>query len=123
MKKIQIALLLAALGFFGLVIYQNMGYLSAPAGLQLKLWVAGSFHSDRIINAQLILGAFFAGALFSYFLGLSCRFKNNQTIKNLNDTLNSQKETITDLKSQLNQYQGAASQPDPVLFEVSVENA
>jgi hypothetical protein len=123
MKKIRIALLLAALGFFCLMIYQNMGYLSAPAGLQINLWIAGSFHSDRIINAQLILGAFFIGVLFSYFWGLSCRFKNNQTIKSLNDTLNSQEVTIADMKNQLSQYQGATPQQYPILPEVSVENA
>ncbi|MCX5881651.1 MAG: hypothetical protein NTU74_07590 [Deltaproteobacteria bacterium] len=121
MKKIRIALLLAALGFSGLIIYQNMGYLSTSANLQMNLWIAGSF-SVGIINAQLILGAFFAGLLISYFYGLSFRFKNNKIIKSLNGTLNSQMETITALKSELSKYQGPTLQQDPPQSEVPVEN-
>jgi hypothetical protein len=114
MKKIRIAMLLSALVFFGLVIYQNMGFLSTPASLKINFWVAGPFHTEKIINAQLILAAFFAGLLVSYFFGLSCRFKNNQTIKNLN-------ETLTTLKNELSQYQETPSQPIPDPAEVSAE--
>jgi len=121
MKRIRIALLLAALGFSGLVIYQNMEYLSTSANLQMNLWIAGSF-SVGIINAQLILGAFFAGLLISYFYGLSFRFKNNKIIKSLNGTLNSQMETITALKSELSKYKGPTPQQDPPQSEVPVEN-
>ncbi len=122
MKKIKIALLLVLLGFFGLVIYQNMAYLLTPASLQMNLWVTNPFYSDRIINAQLILGAFFAGLLISYFLGLSLRFKNNKMIKDLNATVNSQAETITALKGDLSKYQGPTPQQDLLQPEVSVEN-
>jgi hypothetical protein len=80
-----------------------------------------SFLFRRIINAQLILGAFFAGLLISYFLGLSVRYKNNKIIKNLNVTLNSQMETISSLKSELSKYQGPTPQPDPQQSEVPVE--
>lgn len=122
MKKIRIAFLLAALGFSGLVIYQNKAYLLTPASLQVNLWVTNPFYSDRIINAQLILGAFFAGLLISYFSGLSSRFKNNKIIKGLNATVNSQAETITALKSELSIYQVPIPQQDPPQPEVSVEN-
>ena len=122
MKKIRIGLLLAALGFSGLVIYQNMGYLLSPARLQMNLWVTDPFYSNGIINAQLILGAFFAGLLISYFFGLSFRFKTNKTIKGLNANLNSQTETITALKSELSKYQGPTPQQDPPQSEVPVEN-
>jgi hypothetical protein len=122
MKKIRIALLLAALGFSGLVIYQNMEYLLTPASLRMNLWVTNPFYSGGIINAQLILGAFFAGLLISYFFGLSSRFKNNKIIKGLNATVNSQEQTITALKSELSTYQGLMPQPDPPQPEVPVEN-
>ncbi len=122
MKKIRIALLLVALGFFGLVIYQNMEYLLTPASLRMNLWVTNPFYSDGIINAQLILGAFFAGLLISYFFGLSLRFKNNKIIKGLNATVNSQAETITALKGELSKYQVPTPQQDPLQPEVSVEN-
>jgi len=121
MKKIRIALLLAALGFSGLVIFQNKGYLLTPASLQMNLWIAGTY-SVEIINAQLILGAFFAGLLISYFYGLSFRFKNNKIIKNSNATLNSQMETITALKNELSKYKGPTPQQDPPQSEVPVEN-
>ena len=121
MKKIRIAFLLVALGFFGLVIYQNIGYLSTSANLQMSLWIAGPY-SIGIVNAQLILGAFFAGLLIAYFYGLPYRFKNNKMIKDLNSTLNSQVETIKALKSELSQYQGLTPQQDPPQFEVPVEN-
>ena len=121
MKKIRIGLLLAALGFSGMVIYQNMGYLLSPARLQMNLWVTDPFYSNGIINAQLILGAFFAGLLISYFFGLSFRFKNNKMIKSLNATLNSQTETITALKSELSKYQGPALQIEPAQPGVSAE--
>ena len=122
MKKIRIALLLVALGFSALVIYQNMEYLLAPAKLHLNLWIAGSYNSDGIINAQLILGAFFAGLLISYSLCLSSQFKNNKIIKSLNTTLNAQMETITAQKSELGKYQGPTSQHDSMQTEVSAEN-
>ncbi len=123
MKKIRIALLLAALGFFGLVIYQNKAYLVTPARLQMDLWVTAPYHWDGIINAQLMLGAFFAGLLISYFWGLSFRFKNNKTIKELNATLQSQMETIAALKSELNKYQGPSlQQEDPSQPEVPAES-
>ena len=121
LKKIRIALLLAVLGFFGLVIYQNRGYLSEPANLQMNLWIAGTY-SVGIINAQLILGAFFAGLLISYFFGLSFRFKNNKMIKSLNATVNSQLENITVLKSELSKYQGPTPQQEPPQPGVSAEN-
>jgi hypothetical protein len=121
MKKIRIALLLAALGFSGLVIYQNMAYLSTSANLQMNLWIAGPY-AIGIINAQLILGAFFAGLLISYFGGLSFRFKNNKIIKSLNITLNSQTETITSLKNELSKYQGSTPQQEPPQPGVSAEN-
>ena len=125
MKKIRIALLLAALGFSGLVIYQNMAYLSTSANLQMNLWIAGPY-AIGIINAQLILGAFFAGLLISYFGGLSFRFKNNKIIKSLNATVNSQLENITVLKSELSKYQSPVphqdSQQDPQQPEVFAEN-
>jgi hypothetical protein len=121
MKKIRIALLLAALGFSGLVIYQNMEYLSTSANLQMNLWIAGPY-AIGIINAQLILGAFFAGLLISYFGGLSFRFKNNKIIKSLNTTLNSQTETITSLKNELSKYQGSTPQQEPPQPGVSAEN-
>ena len=115
MKKIQIALGLVALGFIGLVIYQNMGYLSAPAGLQIDFWIAGPFHAEKIINIQVILAAFFVGILASYFWGLSCRFKNNQTIKSLNDT-------ITALNAELSQYQTSSPRQEPDQTEVSAQH-
>jgi len=114
--------LLVALGFSALVIYQNMEYLLTPAKLHLNLWIAGSYNSDGIKNAQLILGAFFAGLLISYSLCLSSRFKNSKIIKSLNTTLNAQMETITAQKSELGKYQDPTSQHDSMQTEVSAKN-
>jgi len=121
MRNIKIVLVLAVLGLIGLIIYQNMAYLAAPANLQMNLWFAGSY-SVGIINAQLILGAFFIGLLISYFFGLSFRFKNNKMIKSLNATLDSQTETITALKSELSKYQAPIPQQEPPQPGVPVEN-
>jgi len=121
-RNLKIVLVLAALGLVGLIIYQNMAYLTTSANLQVNLWFAGTY-SVGIINAQLILGAFFVGLLISYFFGLSFRFKNNKIIKSLNTTLDSQTETIAALKSELSKYQGSAPQQDPLQPEVPVENA
>jgi hypothetical protein len=121
MKKIRIVLILAALGFFGLVIYQNMAYLLTPAILRMNIWITNPYYSDGIINAQLILGSFFAGLLISYFFGLSFRFKNNKIIVGLNATVNSQAETITALKGELSKYQ-VPQQQDPPQPVVSTEN-
>jgi hypothetical protein len=121
MRNFKIVLVLAVLGLAGLIIYQNMGYLSTSANLQMNLWFAGPY-SVGIINAQLILGAFFAGLLISYSFGLSFRFKNNKMIKSLNATLDSQLETITALKSELSKYQGSSPQQEPPQPGVSAEN-
>ncbi len=122
MRNLKIVLTLAALGMMGLIIYQNLAYLSTPANLQLNLWFAGPY-SVGIINAQLILCAFFVGLLFSYFVGLSFRFRTNKIIKNLNATLNSQTDTIAALKSELSKYQQAPPpQQEPPQPGVSAEN-
>jgi hypothetical protein len=122
MRNLKIVLVLAALGLAGLVIYQNMAYLSAPASLHMNLWFAGPY-SIGIINAQMILGAFFIGLLISYFFGLASHFKNNKMIKGLNATLNSQAETITALKSELGKYQSPAPQQEaPPRPGISAEN-
>jgi hypothetical protein len=122
MKRIRIALLIAVLGFSGLLVYQNLEYLLTPASLRVDFWVTSPFYSNGIINAQLILGAFLAGLLISYFFGLSLRFKNNKIIKSLNTTLNSQMETISALKNELSKFQGPTPQQDPPQSEVPVEN-
>jgi hypothetical protein len=122
MRNLKIVLALVALGLAGLIIYQNMAYLSAPASLQMNLWLAGPY-TVGIPNAELILGALFAGFLISYFVGLSSRFKNNKIIKNLNATLDSQTETITALKSELSKYQQVPPpQQEPAQPGVSAEN-
>ncbi len=122
MRNIKIVLVLAVLGLVGLIVYQNMAYFLTPAHLQMDFWVTSPVVSDRIINAQLILGAFFAGLLIAYFWSLSSRFKCNQIVKNLNATVNSQMETIAALKSELSQYQGSTLQADPPQSEVPAEN-
>jgi hypothetical protein len=121
--KIRIALLLAALGFSALVIYQNMAYFITPAKLQVNFWVVSPFYAEGIINAQIILGAFFIGLLIAYFWSLSSRYKNTQMVKKLNETLNSQTETISALKRELSQSQGAVAQQNPPQSEVPAENA
>ena len=67
MKKIRIVLLLAALGFSGLVIYQNMGYLSTPANLQMNLWVTGPLFSRDHKRATDSGGFFCRASDFLFF--------------------------------------------------------
>jgi hypothetical protein len=121
MKKIKIAFLLVALGFAGLIIYQNMDYLSMPVKLEMHLWIAGSYDYG-IRNGQLILSSFLAGLLISYFFGLSFRFKTKKNVKNLNATINSHVETITSLKSEISKSQGITPQQAPPQPEVPVDN-
>lgn len=114
MKKLQITLGLVAVAFIGLVTYQNMGYLSAPANLQINFWIVGPFHTEKIVNLQVILAAFFIGVLSSYFWGLSFRFKKNQTVKSLNDT-------IAALNTELGRHQTSSSCQEPDHTEVQAE--
>lgn len=121
MNKLRIALLLAVVGFFSLVIYQNLGYLSSPAVLQLDLWVKAPFHTEKIKNAQLILGAFLVGFLIAYFRGLSARFQNSRKMQELTATIDSQAEAIAALKIELRQCQQPAAPPDSSRPEASEE--
>jgi hypothetical protein len=122
LKKIKITLFLTALAFAGLIVYQNMSYLLTPASLKLNLWVIEPYASDGIINAQLILGTFFAGLLISYFCSLSFRYKTNKTLKNLNATLNAHQETISSLKNQLDRQESIPLPQDSQQPGVSSES-
>lgn len=112
MKKIKLAFFIVAVVVAGLFIYQNMLFLLAPANLTLDIWIVEPFFSKGLNNALLIVAFFLAGALTTYFLSLSYRFKTKKTIKELNKTIDEHIATITTLKNLLSKNQTQASQQE-----------
>ncbi len=112
MKKIKLAFLIVAVAFAGLFFYQNKPFFLAPADLTLDIWIVPPFFSNGLNNALLIVAFFLAGALSTYFLSLSYRFKSKKTIKELNKTIDEHIVTITSLKNLLSTKQASASQQE-----------
>lgn len=100
MKNLKVVVWLILLGFIGLVIFQNQAFFLQRTSLAINLFVA-QYHTAEMPIAILILGCLIAGMLISYFFSLASRFRSNKTIKSLNTTIDSNRETIAKLESEL----------------------
>jgi uncharacterized integral membrane protein len=84
--------------FVVLLVVQNYGVFTHTEFLELKLYVWEG-KTPPIPLSVYFLGFLLIGLLFSYFCGLSERFKAKKTIQNQLDTIRKQEEEIKALKS------------------------
>lgn len=110
MKKLKMILLIVVIALLGTLFYQNKGYFLAAPLIVLDLYFR-QIEISTVSNVMMIVGAFVIGVLLSYFMTLAGRFKASKTIKNLNDTVAQQQETISSLKSRMEQPVTRAESP------------
>ncbi|WP_028323231.1 lipopolysaccharide assembly protein LapA domain-containing protein [Desulfatirhabdium butyrativorans] len=110
MKKLKLILLIVVIALLGALFYQNKGYFLAAPLIVLNLYFR-QIEISTVSNVMMIVGAFVIGVLLSYFMTLAGRFKTSKLIKNLNDTVAQQQETISSLKARMEQPVSHVEQP------------
>ncbi len=103
MKKLKFVFWLVFVGFFALLVYQNLDYFSAMNSLQINLGVYQRSTPDLtngvIIAAFVGIGVFIM--LIFYFSSRYSVYKANKTIKALKKNLDERTSTLADLKEEL----------------------
>ena len=100
MRKIKIALWVVIFGFMALLIMQNQDFFFSETGFGLDLYYQ-KYQIPKVPNVILFLAVLFIGLLIAYILSLFGQFKVKKTLKNLNATIKSQMEVISDLKGEI----------------------
>ncbi len=97
MKKVKLVILILILVFFGIIGYQNMGFLLVKHQFGLNLWFA-SYQTPEIQNGILLLVFFVAGLLLAFISTLRSRWQSRRTIKALTSEVTDSSEKITALE-------------------------
>ena len=97
MNKAKVIFLIIILGLVGIVIFQNKEFFMAEQSLVINLYFA-EYTMPETANIILFLVCFFVGLLIGYLYYLFMRLKSKKMIRNLNSTINSHLETISDLE-------------------------
>jgi uncharacterized integral membrane protein len=100
MRKIKIALWVVVFGFLAMLILQNQEFFFSKTGFGLDFYYQ-KYQIPKAPNVILFLAVFFIGLLIAYVLSLFGQFKVKKTLKNLNATIKSQMEVISDLKGEI----------------------
>lgn len=103
MKKFKYIIWALVLVLLGIVGYQNQEFFLYRNRISLNLGVIAPYTSPEIYNAVLFLGCFVVGFLVAYFSSLFDRFRSNKNIRQLNATIEAQKQQIDSLTSELAQ--------------------
>ncbi|MCP4745739.1 MAG: LapA family protein [Desulfobacteraceae bacterium] len=100
MKKVKITFWLIIIVFLGLLVFQNQNYFFAKHSLGIDL-----LFTKRIlpyVNNLVIIAVFFIFGLFlAYVSTLFEKFKSRKIIKELKNTISSNKETIAQMRKEV----------------------
>jgi len=99
MNKAKLIFCSIILGFIILLVAQNQMFFFSKHALRINLFFK-EYQSPDLYSAVFIIGFFLLGLLIAYFFGLYSKFKFNQTIKGLNQKVNSHLETISRLEAE-----------------------
>ncbi len=100
MKKVKLIIGLIFAGFVALLIMQNKEYFFSKVGFRLDFYFR-KYQIPEVHNVILFLAIFSVGLLIAYTFSLLSQYKSKKTLKNLNMTLQSQMEVISELKSEI----------------------
>lgn len=119
MKKLKFVFWLLFIVFFGLLVYQNIGYFSEKNILEINL---GVYHKStpELTNGVIIAGFVGIGVfimLLMYFSSRYAVYKANKTIKELKSNLEDRTSAIDGLKEELE----ALKQGGPIGREATEE--
>ncbi|MDJ0887014.1 MAG: LapA family protein [Desulfobacterales bacterium] len=115
MKKVKIGFWVLLIAFLLLVGYQNKAFFLQKNTFGLNLYVTDAYMTPEIYNGVLFGVCFVTGLIIAYFFGLFDRFRANKTIKQLNMDLETQRQQVESLTTELNAFKNvsapAAEQP------------
>jgi hypothetical protein len=112
MKKAKWVIWLLVLGFMGLVIFQNEGYLlNTEQSLRINLGVFPEYHSPQLPVVSFHLAFFLYGLIVAYCFGLPERFRNRKAIKRLTTADARREKAMADLNTELSRIKG---EPPPL---------
>src|SRR4030042_6413334 len=97
MKKVKIAFWSVLIVFFILLVYQNQELFFPRHTLGINLYFV-NYQTPEIPNFIYYLCFFVLGFIVSFLFGLSERFRSKKMIKGLNQTIESNVQTISELK-------------------------
>ncbi len=125
MKKVKIGFWVLLIAFLLLVGYQNKAFFLQKNTFGLNLYLTDAYMTPEIFNGVLFGVCFATGLIIAYFFGLFDRFRANKTIKQLNTELESQRQQIESLNTELNAFKSASSPPveQPTTEEDTAGNA
>lgn len=103
MKKLKFVFWLLFIGFFGLLVYQNLGFFSAKNSLQINLGVYQR-STPELANGVIIAGFVGIGVFIMLLLYFSSRYtayKANKIIRELKNDIEDRTSAIASLKGEL----------------------
>ncbi len=123
MRKFKLLLTLIILAVLGTIFYQNRAYFLAAPLINFDVYFR-QYQFSNVSNATMILGAFVVGVLLTYFMTLAKSYRMSKTVKNLQETISQQQETIAGLRSQMQSPSATPSQPsDASIVDAVVKEA
>jgi uncharacterized membrane protein YciS (DUF1049 family) len=125
MKKLKYVFWLVFVGFFSLLVYQNLDFFSAKNSLQIDLGIYQR-STPELANGVIIAGfvgiAVFIMLIF-YFSSRFSVYKANKTIKELRKATDDRTSALDGLKAELASLrQGAVAAKEPIAESEEPEN-
>lgn len=107
MKKFKIVIWLLIIAFIGVVIYQNKGFFLQKEVFHLNL-IATAYATPEMPVAVVFVGFFVAGLLVAFLFSIPGRMRAGKTIRTLNDTIRSQGDALTAMKTDVDAIKAPA---------------
>ncbi len=111
MKKVKIGFWILLIAFLLLLGFQNKSFFLQKNTFGLNLYVTDAYMSPEIYNGVLFAVCFLAGLIIAYFFGLFEKFRTNKIIKQLNTDLESQRQQVDSLTTELNAFKNVSAPP------------
>ena len=125
MKKVKIGFWILVIAFLLLLGFQNKAFFIQKNAFELNLYVTDTYMTKEIYNGVTFAVCFMAGLVLAYLSGLLERFRSNKTIKQLNADIESQRQKLESLQTELNAHKSAATSlsEEPAVDEAETSDA
>jgi uncharacterized integral membrane protein len=112
MKKLKYAFWLLIVVLAAIVVFQNKGFFLVERSVKLNLYFF-KYASPELPTAVYYFAVFLIGFLLSYFLGLSAKFRNRKTVRQLREQITAKDRRISELDAEL--AAAGKAQPAPAM--------
>jgi uncharacterized integral membrane protein len=113
MKKVKITLWVLLIAFILLLIYQNQEFFFPKLSLGINLYFF-DYQTPEIPAILFHLCFFMLGLVIAFLFGLAERIRSKKTIKNLNATIESRVQPVSDLKEGIGAAGGGLKEDAPI---------